>query len=74
MTDREEWLEETMDYMAHRYPHMSDLQLAQLEMIGSRFIKPAIPHGQDTTAVNRDEWQESELESELVEEEMLQPA
>lgn len=57
MDDRVEWLQDTMDYMAHRYPAMSDLELAQLKVIGTRFIKPAIPHGGETTAQNRKEWQ-----------------
>lgn len=56
-SDRKEWLVETMDFMAHRYPQLSDLQLAQLEVLGTRFIKPAIPHGEQATAQNRKEWQ-----------------
>ena len=57
MNDRKDWLDDTMDYMAHRHPHLSGLELAQLEVLGSRFIKPAIPHGADTNATNREEWQ-----------------
>ena len=57
MEDRLEWLDETMDFMAQRHPHLTDLQLAQLEVLGRRFIKPAIPHGADATSLNRDEWQ-----------------
>lgn len=67
MEDRLEWLEETMDYMADRYPDLSELELAQLEVVGRRFIKPAIPHGSHAHAGNRDQWQESpkgEVESE----------
>ena len=55
MEDRETWLKETMDYMAERYPQLSDLQLKQLEMIGRQFIKPAIPHGKEYDARARDE-------------------
>ncbi len=57
MSDRKDWLDDTMDYMAHRHPHLSDLELAQLELLGGRFIKPAIPHGADANATNREEWQ-----------------
>ena len=57
MNDRVEWLEDTMDYMAHRYPQLTDLQIAHLEAMGRRFIKPAIPHGARTTAMNRSRWQ-----------------
>lgn len=51
---RREWLRETMDYMAERYPQLSDLHLTQLEMIGRQFIKPPIPHGAGNTAHTRD--------------------
>jgi hypothetical protein len=57
MDDRKEWLDDTMDYMAHRYPALSDLKLAQLEVMGARFIKPVIPHGAEATAQNRSDWQ-----------------
>ena len=53
MTDRESWLDDTLDYMQERYPTLSDLQLHQLETIGKQFIKPVIPHGQGNTASNR---------------------
>ena len=52
--DRLEWLDETMDYMADRYPHLSDLQLAQLELIGRQFLRPVIPHGRGNTALTRE--------------------
>jgi hypothetical protein len=57
MEHRHEWLDETLEYMAHRHPHLSELQLAQLELIGRRFIKPAIPHGAHANGSNREEWQ-----------------
>lgn len=53
MEHRMEWLDDTMDFMAERYPQLSDLQLAQLEMIGRRFLRPAIPHGADHNAMTR---------------------
>ena len=59
MDDRKDWLADTMDFMAHRYPQLSELELAQLEVLGKRFIKPAIPHGADTTATNRSKWQKA---------------
>ena len=59
MDDRKDWLADTMDFMAHRYPQLGELELAQLEVLGQRFIKPAIPHGADTTATNRTEWQKA---------------
>ena len=56
MDDRVDWLKETMDFMAHRYPNLSDLQLARLALMGARFIEPVIPHGGHATAENRGEW------------------
>ncbi len=60
---RREWLDETMDYMAERYPDLSELQLAQLEMIGRQFIKPPIPHGAGHTAHTRDRRLKERLEA-----------
>jgi len=51
--DRKEWLQDTMDYMAGRYPQLTDLQLTRLEMIGKQFIEPVIPHGAGNSALNR---------------------
>lgn len=55
MEHRMEWLEDTMGFMAERYPQLSDLQLAQLEMMGKQFLRPAIQHGAGNTAANRGE-------------------
>ena len=60
MEDRLEWLAETMDYMAGRYPDLTDLELAQLEIVGRRFVKPAIPHGSHAHAGNREKWEQAE--------------
>jgi len=59
MDDRTEWLADTMDFMAHRYPQLGELELAQLEGMGKAFIKPAIPHGAGATATNRKKWQKA---------------
>lgn len=59
MDDRTDWLADTMDFMAHRYPQLSEIQLAQLKVMGQRFIKPAIPHGSESNAVNRTDWQKA---------------
>ncbi len=49
--DRMEWLADTIEYMASRYPGLSDLELTQLESIGRQFIKPVIAHGAGFNAV-----------------------
>jgi hypothetical protein len=52
--DRFEWLDDTIDYMADRYPQLSDLEIAQLELIGRQFLRPVIPHGVGNTALTRE--------------------
>lgn len=68
MDHRQEWLAETMQYMAERYPMLSDLQLTQLEMVGRQFIKPPIPHGKGHTARTRDDRIEELVEEEISDE------
>jgi hypothetical protein len=55
MGHRTEWLDETIDYMAERYPQLTEIQVAKLEIMGKQFIKPAIPHGRGHSARTRDE-------------------
>ena len=43
--DQRSWMDETIDYIAERYPDLSDADLQQLHEVGIRFCKPAIPHG-----------------------------
>lgn len=65
MDHREEWLRETMDYMAERYPMLSELELTKLEMVGKQFIKPPIPHGRGNTARSRDNNLDELVEAEI---------
>ncbi len=43
-------MDETIEYLGERYPDLTDIDLQELHEIGSRFCKPAIPHGADSTA------------------------
>ena len=43
--DQKHWMEETIDYLAERYPDLSDADLQDLFSVGMRFCRPAIPHG-----------------------------
>ena len=43
--DQQHWMEETIDYLAERYPDLSDGDLQDLFSVGMRFCQPAIPHG-----------------------------
>jgi hypothetical protein len=58
MEDRKAWMDDTIEYMAGRYPDLSDLEIVKLDQIGRRFIEPVIPHGAAANAANRDKWQE----------------
>lgn len=55
-SDQTEWLDDTMGYIADRYPDLGKLELAHLESMGRRYLRPAIPHGRGLDARNRDEW------------------
>lgn len=55
MNDRHEWMDDTLDYMRDRYPMLSPMEFAKLEMMGRQFIEPAIPHGRGNSARNRPE-------------------
>lgn len=57
---QKEWLEETMEFMAERYPDLTKLQLAQLEAMGRRYIRPAIPHGRGKNETTRERWTEAD--------------
>jgi hypothetical protein len=52
--DQKTWMEETIDYLAERYPDLADADLDALNQVGMRFCQPAIPHGAENTAKARD--------------------
>lgn len=60
--DQKEWLEETMQYMAERYPQLGELELAQLRVIAERYIAPVIPHGRGSSAEDRSEGDEDRVD------------
>lgn len=43
--DQTQWMKETMEYLAERYPDLGDADLQDLFTLGMRFCRPAIPHG-----------------------------
>ncbi len=66
--DQKQWMDETIDYIAERYPDLADQDLDELHAIGIRFCKPAIAHGADSTAkrdegANREEPEEAEADA-----------
>lgn len=61
---QKEWLEETMQFMSERYPELSKLQIAQLDAMGRRYIRPAIPHGRGKNETTRENWVDEPEEGE----------
>jgi hypothetical protein len=45
-------MEETLSFMAERYPDLSTGELKQLRVAGERFCRPVIPHGGEHTAIS----------------------
>ncbi|MBI4543796.1 MAG: hypothetical protein HY703_01210 [Gemmatimonadetes bacterium] len=45
-----EWMADTLQFMAERYPSLTAPELEQLSVLGLRFCKPVIPHGSQDTA------------------------
>lgn len=42
---QDDWIRDTMGYMAERYPQLGRADLEELETLGRRYCKPVIPHG-----------------------------
>ena len=50
--DQSEWMDDTIRFLAERYPELSPTELEQLKVTGIRFCQPVIPHGTQNTANN----------------------
>lgn len=50
--DQIEWMDDTIRFLAERYPELSPTELEQLKVTGIRFCQPVIPHGTQNTANN----------------------
>ena len=46
---QKEWMDDTMQYLAERYPNLSEEELAQVRVLGERFCKPVV-RGKPETA------------------------
>jgi len=57
---RDDWLEDTMDYVRERYPSLSHQEIKELRVLADRYCRPAIPHG-DATADDAWSGQEEEV-------------
>ncbi len=52
--DQTEWMKETIDYIAERYPTLGAHELRFLHAVGTRFCQPAIARGTATIGVADD--------------------
>ena len=52
---RDEWLDDTVEYLAERYPELSRDDLDALRMMGQRYCSPAIRRTPAAAAVEPDE-------------------
>ncbi|HUP90505.1 MAG TPA: hypothetical protein VM100_14195 [Longimicrobiales bacterium] len=43
--DQNEWMDDTIRFLAERYPEITPEELDQLKITGLRFCQPVIPHG-----------------------------
>ena len=50
--DQTEWMSETIDYLAERYPTLARHELRFLHAVGMRFCQPAIARGAATIATD----------------------
>ena len=57
------WLNETVEYLAETFPGLTDAEITELREIGTRFCRPAIPHGKENTALTREQWQDEPAEA-----------
>ncbi len=63
---QKEWMDDTMQYIADRYPDMGKDELAQVRTLGERFCRPVVKH---TSAVDAAEAVQAEEQSEPTEQE-----
>ena len=50
-----EWMDDTLDFMADRYPDLSKGELGELRTLGLRFCQPVIPHGKEDSTDSQEE-------------------
>lgn len=50
-----EWMDDTLEYLAERYPELSPEETTQLRDLGLRFCQPVIPHGKKTTPLSEED-------------------
>jgi hypothetical protein len=50
--EQSEWMDDTIHFLAERYPELTPDELEQLKMAGLRFCQPVIPHGSQSSSTD----------------------
>lgn len=58
---QKEWMDDTMQYIADRYPNLGAEEMAQVRTLGERFCRPVVKH---TSAAEVAETVQAEVETE----------
>jgi hypothetical protein len=53
LAQRDSWFKETMQYLAKRYPAVSQEELAELDALGRRYCEPIIAYGGGDDVIGR---------------------
>jgi len=51
---QKEWMDDTMQYLAERYPELTEEQVGQVRLLGERFCKPVSKRGPEVATSNAD--------------------
>jgi hypothetical protein len=65
---QKEWMDDTMQYLADRYPDLKPEALGQVRVLGERFCRPVVKHTTPAEAVSESE-SPAALEADVVESE-----
>jgi hypothetical protein len=50
--DQKEWFDDTIEYMAERYPSLTNAEIRDLRELGERYCQPVIQRGPAVGATN----------------------
>jgi len=54
-SERDEWMADTVSFLAERHPELTATQVKELRDVGMRFCQPVIPHGREHSAVSTED-------------------
>ncbi len=53
--ERNEWMDDTVNFLAERHPDLTSAQISELREVGIRFCQPVIPHGREHSAISAED-------------------